>query len=328
MDASKIHLARELQHDSPMIGCRFDRSGNYVFFSAEDFRVWRWEWATDTKIPFVGHDSWVRGMCCDPANQTLITGGYDGRLIWWPLAAEKPEPIRKVDAHAGWIRAVSVSPDGKLIASAGNDRLVKLWSAADGSLVRELRGHEAHVYNAAFHPSGTALVSGDHKCNLFHWDVAEGKLVRQLKLTSLHKYDDQFKADIGGFLGMAFTADGKRLAASGITNVTNAFACVGNPQVVEIDWEAGKELIQHESKAKVNGVAWGVVLHPDNVTIGVSGGPGGGFLYFWKPDQKEEFFQFKLPNTGRDLDLAPDGLHVVVAHHDRKTRVFKLAEKT
>lgn len=327
MDPAKTHIARELKHDSPIIGCRFDRSGKYIFFTAEDFRVWRWEWATEVKTPFVGHDSWARGIATDPSNQTLITGGYDGRLIWWPLAAEKPEPIRTIDAHAGWIRAVAVSPDGKFVASAGNDHLVKLWSLADGALVRELRGHESHVYNVAFHPNSTALLTGDHKCNLFHWEVADGKLARQIKLPSLHKYDDTFKADIGGFLGLTFTADGKRVVASGITNVTNAFAGVGNPQVIEVDWDGGKELIQHESKGKIQGVAWGVAMHPENVTIAVSGGPSGGFLLFWKPDQKEEFAQFKLPGTGRDMDLAPDNLHVGVAHFDRQVRIYKLAEK-
>jgi WD40 repeat protein len=254
----------------------------------------------------------------------MISGGYDGQLIWWPVSGENPEPVRKIDSHTGWIRAVAVSPDGKLVASAGNDRLVKLWSVADGSLVQELRGHESQVYNVAFHPDGKGLVTGDHKCNLIHWEVADGKMARQFKLPSLHKYDESFKADIGGFLGLTFSADGKRLLASGITNVTNAFAGVGNPQVIEVEWESGKELIQHESKAKVQGVAWGVATHPENVTIGVSGGPGGGFLLFWKPDQKEEFFQFKLPGTGRDMDLAPDLLHVVVAHYDRKVRVYRL----
>lgn len=326
MDATKTHIAKELKHDSPIIGTRFDRAGKYVFFTAEDSKVWRWEWSGDAKTPLAGHESWSRGMAFDPTNQTLVTGGYDGRLIWWPVAAEKPEPIRRVDAHAGWIRAVAISPDGKLVASVGNDRLVKLWSFADGSLVRELRGHESHVYNAAFHPGGH-LITGDHKCQLFEWDPADGKQVRQLKAPSLHKYDDGFRADIGGFLGMAFSADGKRLAVSGITNVTNAFAGVGNPQVVEFDWESGKELIQHESKAKVQGVAWGVGMHPDQTTIGVSGGPSGGFLFFWKPDQKEEYFQFKLAGTGRDLDLAPDGLHAVVAHYDRQVRVYRLADK-
>jgi hypothetical protein len=163
---------------------------------------------------------------------------------------------------------------------------------------------------------------------LFQWNTADGKLERQLKLATLHKYDETFKADIGGFLGLTFSADGKRLAAAGITNVTNAFAGVGNPQVIVVDWESGKELVQHESKSKVQGVAWGVALHPDNVTIAVSGGPSGGFLLFWKAEQKEEYFQLKLPNTGRDLDLSPDGLHVGIAHFDQKVRIYRLAEKT
>ncbi len=53
----------------------------------------------------------------------------------------------------------------------------------------------------------------------------------------------------------------------------------------------------------------------------------GGFLLFWKPDQKEEFHQLKLKNSARDLDLSPDGLHVVTGHYDRRVRVSKLAEK-
>lgn len=328
MDATQTHVSRELKHDSPTIGCRFDRSGKYVFFGAEDFRVWRWEWGTENKVPLVGHDSWVRGMAFDPANQTVVTGGYDGRLIWWPVAGEKLEPLRQVEAHTGWVRAVAISPDGKWVASAGNDRLVKVWSLADGSLVQTLRGHESHVYQVAFHPREPALVSGDHKCQLIHWSLPDGKEARRFQVGSMIKYDEVFKADIGGFFGLTFTADGARLLASGITNVTNAFACVGNPQVAEFDWSAGKEAILHESKDKVVGVGWGIVVHPEQTRIGVSGGPGGGFLFFWKPDQKEEYFRFKLPNTGRDLDLSPDGLQVAVAHYDRHVRIYRLAAKS
>lgn len=327
MDATLTHLVRELKHSSPTIACRFDRAGKYLFFSAEDSRVWRWEWAGEQKVELAGHDSWCRALVCDRANEMLITGGYDGRVIWWPVAAEKPEPVRKIDAHQGWVRAVAVSASGELLASVGNDRIVKLWRTADGKLVRELTGHESHIYNAAFHPSANELVTADLKGNLFHWEIDAGKLARQIKLASLHKYDEQFKADIGGSFGLVFNADGTRLAASGITNVTNAFAGVGEPAVIVVDWSSGKELIQHESKEKVKGVAWGVALHPENTTVGVSGGPGGGFLFFWKPDQKEEYFKFKLPNTGRDMDLAPDQLHVAVAHYDRQVRVYRIAAK-
>jgi WD40 repeat protein len=326
VDPTKTHVVKELKHDSPIISCRFDATGKYVFFGSQDYKVWRWEWAGDTKVEF-NHNAWVRGIACHSKGETVLTAGYDGRLVWWQANAEKPEPARSVEAHAGWVRDVEISPDGKLVATSGNDHKVKLWSFEDGSLVHELSGHEAHVYNLAFHPDGKSLVSGDLKANLIHWDLEKGEQVRTFKADSLCKYDNTFKADIGGFRGLAFNNDGTRLAGSGITNVTNAFAGVGNPAIVVFDWKSAELKIQHESKGKLRGVAWGVAFHPVGFTIGISGGSGGGFLLFWKPDQKEEFHRLKLKNTARDLDLASDGLHVATGHYDRHVRVSRLAEK-
>jgi WD40 repeat protein len=328
MDPSKTHLSRQLKHDSPIISCRFDRSGKSIFFGDQESRIWRWEWSGDQKSEYAGNESWCRALACDPSNQVLIAGGFDGRLTWWPTTGNMPQPIRKLDAHQGWIRAVAISSDGQTLASVGNDRIVKLWNFADGKLIREMSGHESHIYNVAFHPSGQSVVTADLKCNLFHWEVASGKLLRQLKAASLHKYDDTFKADIGGCTGLNFDSTGKKLAAGGISNVTNAFAGIGEPAVVILDWESGKEMIQHESKAKVKGVVWGLAFLADNTLIGVTGGPGGGFLFHWKPDLKIEAHQFKLPNTGRDMDLAPDQMHVAVAHFDQHVRVYRMADKT
>ncbi len=327
IDVTKTHVAKELKHDSPIISCRFDPTGKYVFFGAQDYKVWRWEWSGDAKVEF-NHNAWVRGIAFHPNGETVLTAGYDGRLVWWPVAGDKPEPIREVAAHDGWARMVAVSPDGSLVATAGNDLKVKLWNFADGSLVKEFAGHESHVYNVLFHPDGKSLVSGDLKANLIHWNIETGEQTRKMTAEALCKYDPTFLADIGGFRGLAFDAAGTRLAGSGITNVTNAFAGVGNPAIVVYDWESAELKIQHESKAKLQGVGWGVAFHPENFVIGISGGGGGGFLLFWKPDSKEEFHQMKFPNNARDLDLASDGLHVVTGHFDKHIRISMLAEKS
>lgn len=325
VDPTKTHVAKELKHNSPVISCRFDPTGKYVFFGAQDYKVWRWEWSGDAKTEF-NHNAWVNGIAFSPDGETVLTAGYDGRLIWWPATADEPKPIRVVDAHDGWARAVAVSPDGQLIATSGNDLKVKVWNFADGSPVHEFVGHEAHVYNLAFHPDGKSLVSGDLKAKLIHWDLEAGKQARTFAAESLYKYDKGFRADIGGFRGLAFNKDGSLLAGSGITNVTNAFAGVGNPAVVVLDWAKGKQKIQHESKGKLRGVAWGVAFHPAGFVIGISGG-NGGFLLFWKPDEKEEFHQLKLKDTARAMDLCSDGLHVVTAHYDQHVRLSRLTEK-
>lgn len=326
-DPVLTHVAKTLAHTSPWISCRFDPLARFVFAGAEDNRVWRYNLADGAKTELAGHESWVRGLAFHPQGETLVSGGYDGRLIWWATIAEKPVPLRTLDAHNRWIRAVAVSPDGSLVASCGNDNLVKLWKFEGGTPVLELPGHESHVYNVAFHPGGKDLVSGDLKGNVFHWEIATGKLLRKLSSAALHKYDETFKADIGGIRSIAFSRDGKTLACSGITAVTNAFAGVGNPAFVVFDWETGKETITYLSKAKLQGVGWGVAVHPQGFVVGVSGGGAGGHMLFFKADQKNEFHSFNLGNTARDLDLSSDGLALVTAHFDKQLRISKMTPK-
>ncbi|MEQ9407798.1 MAG: hypothetical protein RIK87_08720 [Fuerstiella sp.] len=327
MDVTQTHVAFDLAHDSPLLSCRFSPDGRYVFAGSQDYSVCRFEIATGNKT-IVPTEAWVRALAFSGDGSTLVTGGYDGRLMWWPVAGDDATAtaVRSVDAHEGWIRAIAVSPDGSLLASVGNDLTVRLWNMSDGQLVRELSGHTSHVYNVAFHPSGADLATGDLMCSLIHWDVATGKQVRTWKAESLQKYDKTFVATIGGFRGMTFTTDGSRILCSGITNVSNAFAGVGNPSVVAFDWASGEQKIEHLSKGKIRGVAWGVVAHPDGTVIGATGG-SGGFLLFWKPDEAEEFHNVKLKDVARDLDLSPDGLHLATPHFNGHVYVSRMDRK-
>jgi WD40 repeat protein len=326
-DPMKTHVAKTFAHTAPLVACRFDPTGRFVFAGSEDNKVVRWELANGTKTELAGHDSWIRSLVFSANGETVVTGGYDGRLIWWNAMAEKPVPVRTVEAHLGWLRAIALSPDGQLLATCGNDLKVKLWKFADGSLVREMAGHERHVYHVTFHPDGKQLVSGDLTAKFIHWEVDTGKNVRAFAIASLSKYDAGFMADYGGPHCMTFTPDGKRILAGGITNVTNAFAGVGNPIVVQIDFEAGKDAVTHLTKGNINGVAWGTLLHPEGFVIAAIGGQGGGHLYFWKPDQKDEFHSLNLGNVARDLSLHPDGLQLATAHHDKNLRISLMAPK-
>jgi WD40 repeat protein len=327
IDVTKTHAALEHKHERPLIACRFDPTGRYVFFGAEDNLVHRFDLKSKASAPLAGHESWVRALGCSPSGDVLYSGGYDGRLVYWPAIEDKPQPLRTIDAHQGWVRALAVSPGGERIATCGNDNLVKLWDAADGKQVANLSGHASHVYNVAFHPTGETLVSCDLKGVIKEWDVASGALKRDLAAAALYKYDTQFRADIGGARSIAFRTDGQQLAVGGITNVTNAFAGIGNIMIVVLDMAAGKVAVQLEAKEKVNGVAWGVVHHPDLFWIGLAGGGGGGWLYFWKGDTANEFFKLKLPNDGRDLAISPDKTQVAVAHADKTLRLYALHEK-
>jgi WD40 repeat protein len=323
-EPATLKILSTWKYARPLTACRFEPQARYLFTGAEDNLVQRWNVADGTATPLAAHDSWVRAIGFTPDGAVAFTAGYDGRLVWWPVAASQPRPVRVVEAHDGWIRALAVSPDGNLVATCGNDRLIKLWDTANGRLVHALSGHESHVYNVAFHPSGEFLVSCDLKAVVKQWDVRSGKVVRDLSAAALYKYDTQFRADIGGARCLAFSRDGKRLAAGGITNVQNAFAGIGDPAVVVLDFETGKLKVQHTSKESIRGVAWGVAEHPDGYWIGLTGGGAGGFVFFWRDDEPHEFFKFKMPDNGRDMALAADGLRMAVAHADGQVRIYDL----
>lgn len=323
-DPLQTRVLHDFAHESPLISCRFHPSGQFVFAGAEDSKVWRFTLEGGAKTACTGHESWVRGIGFDKSGQTLLTAGYDGRLVWSEAVSPSPQPLRTVAAHDGWIRALATSPDGTLVATAGNDQHVKIWSIENGSLLHDLKGHEAHVYNVAFHPGGQ-LVSGDLLGRFIHWDLSSGKEVRKFAAEALQKYDEGFKAFIGGVRGIAFSPQGDTLAASGITNVSNAFAGIGNPLVVLFDWESGKEKLQQSLKEAINTVAWGVRVHPLGFTIAALGGQAGGHLAFWKSDEKNEFHRYALPSPARDLDLNASGMLTATAHYDRHLRVCILA---
>jgi WD40 repeat protein len=331
VEPDKAHVARELVHKAPLIACRFDPRGRFVFATAEDRAILRWslESAEATPVVFQEHDSWVFALGVSPDGETLLTGGGDGSLKWWPTTAEAPRPTRSVAAHDGWLRALAISPDGATIATAGNDRKVRLWSMTTAEPLMELPGHERPVYAVAFAPDGQTLVSGDLKGVVIEWDHRVGKEARRYDAAKLYSYNGGQQVDYGGVREMAFSPDGGRLACAGLINASNPLGAVSNPAILLFDraQETPKEPLLQRPKEDIKGVGWGVRFHPEGFLILASGGTGGGHLWFFRPDDANEFAHFKLPNTARGLDLHPDGLHVATAHHDGKLRLAELRAK-
>ena len=327
----KTHVAKELKHGKPLVSCRFDPAGRFVFAGCEDDTVQRWDLKADpakTKpVAFTAHDGWVFAMAVSKDGQTLLSGGTDGKLIWWPAAADAPKPLRTLAAHKGWIRGLAVSPDGAQLATCGNDHKVRLWSMADGKPQLDLPGHQKPVYRVAYTADGKHLVSADLMGIVIQWDLKSGKEARRLDASKLHLYEGGQGVDYGGVRDLSFSRDGALLACSGLINASNPLGAVSNPAVLVLDWKTGAMKKLQHPKEDLKGVAWGVRFHPDGFVIAASGGTSGGFLWFLKPDQENEFFKFALPSTARDLDLHPDGLQLATAHHDGMVRISAMKPK-
>src|SRR5262249_4472839 len=76
------------------------------------------------------HDNWVAS--CLLCGGVLISGGFDGHLVW--TEPESGKRLRALAAHDGWVRQLTLTPDGKRVVSVGDDMRVRVHDTGTGAL--------------------------------------------------------------------------------------------------------------------------------------------------------------------------------------------------
>src|SRR5438105_14182345 len=78
-----------------------------AFLGSSDFKVSEADFFSAKFEPkdLYAHGSYVTGVAL--AGKLLVSGGYDGKLVWWDTEAKKQ--LRSLDAHTKWVRKVVAS---------------------------------------------------------------------------------------------------------------------------------------------------------------------------------------------------------------------------
>jgi WD40 repeat protein len=93
------------------------------------------------------------------------------------------------------IHAVAFAPDGRMLASAHQRNVIRIWNPQSGQLIRTLEDHTAAVRSIAFSPNGRQLASAGDDKTIRLWDVATGRILRVIPASSAPVYSIAFSPD-------------------------------------------------------------------------------------------------------------------------------------
>jgi WD40 repeat protein len=356
-------------------GLAISRDGRLIATGAEDSTAAVWDLSSGELVHrLVGHTDEVNAVAFSPEGRRLATASYDGTARVWDLARERT--LVTLSGHLNRVSAVAFSPDGGSVATAGWDRTVRIWDAGSGKERLSLAGHRYVLGALAFSPDGSRLASasGDSTARIWSVTASPSEVIglpgdRDFTSVAYSPADSILAAASGNLVilwtsrfrrhwtspsyrgtveRVAFSADGRRLAAAGtqvlLWDMTiggqpldlsdrtgparsvalnadgSRVATAGVDSVVRVwDAESGDSVFAGRAPTRLYGVA----LTADGLRVAGVGEDGSGTI--WDVASGQAVHLLGHRNRIRDVAFRPDGRWLVTGSDDQTARVWDAA---
>lgn len=202
----------------------------------------------------------------------------------------------RIDTQQEEITSVSFSPNGKYIATAGNNDTVILWSASGEKKWQRGDGDRIKTMNfVAFSPDGKKIAAAEGDGTITLWDISGKKL-------------KQFETSTTNFKSLSFSPDGKKIAT----------ADEEKARLWDLSGKQLAEFVGHQGR--VNSISFS----PNGQQIATVGYDGTIRLWDMSGKQLKQFTAHKGQEI-LSLSFSPDGKYLATAATENIARLWNLS---
>lgn len=206
---NEIEEVRRLQgHKGTIVSIVMNAEGNLLISSSEDKHIFVWHLGEEKYEILIKGDSVFKCVALSPDGTMLVSGKVNGDVDVWDLLTLRH--VHLLTGHSESINSISFTSNGNVIATADDGGKVIIWDTKKRKFISEISKSLGAVKSIAFSPDNTLLAIATNQLYLVNVDDLSnpGEL---LQLATPVQYS--FKSEHSFFTCVAFSIDGKRIAA-------------------------------------------------------------------------------------------------------------------